>query len=169
MILPIKILNLPPMPRNRSHMLTAKGGRPMNIKTPLAREYEKDLAFRLKEYAGRMIIFRNTYHPLKHYVSVEYYIYTPKEMLFTKDGHISAKSVDLDAHKIMQDVLFDCLGLDDKLVRHANYFSPQSHDGNWNYVIVLKLENLCNLTSTSSSIQSIAGQMSEINEFYALL
>jgi hypothetical protein len=169
MILPIKILDLPPMPRNRSHMLTAKGGRPMNIKTPLAREYEKDLAFRLKEYAGKMMLFRNAYIPTKHYVSIEYYIYTPKDVLFTKDGHISARCVDLDAHKVMQDVLFDCLGLNDKLVRNANYFSPQSHDGNWNYVFVLKLENLCNLTNTSSSIQSIASRMNETNESFALL
>ena len=36
------IENLPPMPRNRSHMVA----RNMLIKTPLAREFEKDLVNR---------------------------------------------------------------------------------------------------------------------------
>lgn len=164
MLLAIKILDLPPMPRNRSHMLVSRKNRPMNIKTELARQFEADLSERLKDYASYMAQFKKRYDPKKHYISAEYFIYTPKEVLFTLNGEISARSVDLDAHKVMQDTLFKSLGLDDKLIRQANYFSPESHDGKWNYIIILKLENLCNLTSTLFSIQSIANQMSDYKE-----
>ncbi len=133
--LTINIFNLPPMPRNRSHMLTVAGKRPMNIKTQLCREFEKDLEFRLKDYADDIAAFVYEFNPLKHYIQGNYTIYTPVVELFTKEGKISSRSVDSDAHKSMRDVIYKVIGLDDKLERDTRFFTPQSTDGNWNYVI----------------------------------
>ena len=169
MILVIKLEDLPPMPRNRSHMLTVSGRRPMNIKTPLCREYEKDLTARLGEFKGQSAKFKESFDPKKNYISAEYYIFTPKDQLFTLEAKISAKAVDLDAHKVMQDTIFKYIGLDDKLVRDARYFSPVSHDGRWNYILILKLENICNLENTSSSIRSLTGLMNNDSMSFALL
>jgi hypothetical protein len=169
MILIIKIEDLPPMPRNRSHMLTVSQKRPMNVKTPLCREYEKDLFSRMNEFKAPAASFKKAFDPHKHYISAEYYIFTPDSQLFTVDKRISAKAVDLDAHKVMQDTIFKYIDLDDKLVRDAKYFSPVSHDGKWNYVIVYRLENLCNLRNTSTSIQSLTPLMNDNSMSFALL
>lgn len=169
MILSIKFLDLPPMPRNRSHMLVNKGGRPMNIKTPLCREFEKDVENRMQDFTANAMLFKKKFNPDKHYLSAEYYIFTPKESLFTVKKQISAKSVDLDAHKVLQDTIFRCIDLDDKLIRDVKYFSPLSHDGNWNFVILYKLENLCNLETTYTSIQSLTKLMNGDSMSFALL
>jgi hypothetical protein len=127
----------------------------MNIKTPLCREFEKDIENRMQEFSGSSHSFKKAFNPDKHYISAEYYIFTPKESLFTVKNQISAKAVDLDAHKVLQDTIFRCIDLDDKLIRDVKYFSPLSHDGNWNFIILYKLENLCNLENTYTSIQSL--------------
>lgn len=155
MILSLSFNDLPPMPRNRSHMLTVSKGRPMNIKTPLCREFEKDLYSRMLEFQNKCIKFRKSFNPDKNYISAEYYIFTPRTSLFTLKNQISSKSVDLDAHKVLQDTIFRFLELDDKLIRDVEYFSPISHDDKWNYVIIYKLENLCNLENTYTSIKSM--------------
>lgn len=169
MILTLRFEDLPPMPRNRSHMLISKGKRPMNIKTPLCREFESDVQFRMKEFSGHSLSFKEAFDPEKHYICAEYYIFTPREQLFTLKGQISAKAVDLDAHKVLQDTIFRCIDLDDKLIRHVTYFSPISHDGKWNYVILYKLENLCNLENTSTLIRNTIPQISQDSESSALL
>ena len=122
MILTLRFEDLPPMPRNRSHMLTVSKGRPMNIKTPLCREFEKDVESRIKEFSSHALAFKEAFNPEKHYISAEYFIFTPREQLFTLKGQISAKAVDLDAHKVLQDTIFRCIQLDDKLIRNVNYF-----------------------------------------------
>jgi len=155
MMLSFVLDDLPPMPRNRSHMLTVSKGRPMNIKTQLAREFEKDVLNRLEIYSDRITKFKSSYDPKVHYISAEYAIYTPAEFLFTKDYTISARSVDLDAHKCLQDTIFSFMGLDDKLVRDVRYHSPVSLDGKWNFVCIYNLEKLECLKSKSSLIQSI--------------
>ncbi len=139
MTLVLRIDNLPPMPRNRSHMLTISGKRPMLIKTQLCREFEKDLENRLKIYSLEMEKFKTSFDPKSHYLKAEYTIHTPMEELFTKDGRVSSRSVDLDAHKCFQDTIFRCLGLDDKLVRDVRYSSPVSQNGNWNYDIAVTI------------------------------
>lgn len=169
MILCLKFTDLPPMPRNRSHMLTVSKGRPMNIKTPLCREFENDLFSRLKEFENKCHKFHATFDPDKNYISAEYYIFTPRNSLFTLKNHISSKSVDLDAHKVLQDTIFRFIDLDDKLIRDVKYFSPVSHDDKWNYVIIYKLENLCNLENTYTSIQNITKLMKEDSMSFALL
>lgn len=129
------IEDLPPCPRNRSHMLTVAKGRPMLIKTQLTREFEKDLTLRLEEHKGEFLLFSKTFNPKEQYLKAEYIIYTPEEDLFTKDGRISSKSTDVDAHKVFQDVIFKCIGLDDKLIRDARYYTPVSKNGKYNYVV----------------------------------
>jgi hypothetical protein len=142
----LQIDNLPVLPRNRSHMLTTikKGGRviPMNIKTPLCREFEKDLMHRLSYFKNELEDFKSKYNPKLHYISLQMFVFTPKELLLTKDGHISSRSTDADSNKAQMDVLFECLGLDDKTVRDYHVITPISHDGNYNHLIKLKLENL---------------------------
>lgn len=169
MILILKFEDLPPMPRNRSHMLINKGRRPMNIKTPLCREFEADLELRMKQFVPDVARFKASFNPDNNYISAEYYIFTPREQLFTLKGHISSKSVDLDAHKVMQDTIFRSMGMDDKLIRDTRYFSPISHDGKWNYVIIYKLERLCNLENTSTLIRSTTELMREDSTYSVLL
>ena len=129
------IENLPPMPRNRSHMVA----RNMLIKTPLAREFEKDLVNRLESHILLFDSLRESFNPLQHFLKVYYTIYTPKADLFTKSGSISLRAVDCDAHKVFQDVIFKCLQIDDKTIRNVTYFTPQSHDDLWNYSINIEV------------------------------
>lgn len=159
MILILKFENIPPMPRNRSHMLVAKGKRPMNIKTPLCREFEKDLLHRLSIYQSEIAYFRSCYVPEKHYIAAEYYIYTPEDLLFTTKGAISSRTLDVDAHKVMTDVIYTSIGLDDKIMRDCRIVTPVSHDGNYNYIIILKLETKWNLQNTYSLTQNLTEQM----------
>ena len=153
-MLMLKIDNLPPMPRNRSHMLTVSGKRPMNIKTPLCREFEKDLEHRLSFFKEAMESFKSKFNPKLHYLSMQMFIATPKEILLKKEGGISSRSGDTDSHKAQMDTIFRCLGLDDKLVREYKVMTPISHDGNYNHLIIIKLENLCHLESMSIWMQN---------------
>jgi hypothetical protein len=130
----IVINDLPPMPRNRSHMVA----RNMLIKTDLAREFEKDLKLRMNDYAEMFFTFRHEFKPTQSYLKVKYTIFTPKSELFTKEGKISLKAVDVDAHKLFQDVMFKSLGLDDKYIRNVSIFTPVSIDDKWNYVITIE-------------------------------
>lgn len=146
MNLHFRIDNLPPMPRNRSHQVANK----MLIKTDLARAFEKDLTQRLEKFHDDFRAFSELVILDRHYISAVYRIYTPTDSLFTKDGRISLRATDWDCHKLFQDVLFKCLGLDDKLVRDGRVVTPVSDDGKWNYEITLQLGNICNLRNTSS-------------------
>jgi hypothetical protein len=165
----IKIMDLPPMPRNRSHMLTVSGGRPMNIKTPLCREFEKDLEHRLSVYSEEMAEFKAAFIPKSHYIIMQMYVFTPRELLYTKEGHISSRSVDVDAHKAHIDTVFRCIGLDDKLVRDYGICTPVSTDGKYNYLIKIKLELLCNLENMSILMPSTTEQTKLDLMSYALL
>lgn len=169
MIITIDIFDLPPMPRNRSHMLTVANRRPMNIKTPLCRLFESDLTQRLHNYAKDFEAFVEAFDEKKHYISAQYIIYTPKSSLYTKDNRISSKSVDLDAHKTLQDTIFKSIKLDDKLIRETKYFSPVSHDEKWNYSITYRLENLCKLENMSLLTQSSIEQEKIDSMSFALL
>ena len=134
--------NLPPMPRNRSHMLAIRDKRPMNIKTPLARDFENDVGVLMGKFSEDIKSFVSNFDKKKHYIKAEYYFYTPEDILITKDGHISSKSVDTDAHKVFRDSIYRCLNLDDKLERDSRFFTPISWDDNHHVVVTLKLESL---------------------------
>jgi hypothetical protein len=134
----------------------------MNIKTPLAREFEKDLSNRMEIYRPSFEEFTRSFDKRFNYISAEYYIYTPQESLFTKDGHISSRSVDLDAHKLLQDTIFKTIGLDDKLIREVAYRSAVSQDGKWNFVCIYNLEKISCLKSKYSLIASTIKPLREI-------
>ena len=138
MNLRFEIKNLPPMPRNRSHRVAGK----MLIKTDLARAFEQDLTKRLEVHRDIFRVFKSMVHLDQHYLSVVYRIHTPAGSLFTKDGHISLRAVDVDAHKVFQDVIFKSLGLDDKLIRDAQYITPVSEDENWNYIVEIRIRDI---------------------------
>jgi hypothetical protein len=157
------------MPRNRSHTLVNKGGRPMNTKTPICREFEKDVESRLKEFQGKISNFLSNFDKNKHYISAEYYLYTPRDILFTAGGYVSSRNVDTDAHKVFRDVIYRCIGLDDKLERDSRFFTPVSHDEFHNVVAIFKLERIECLTNTSSLTQNITGPTKEGSMLSALL
>lgn len=135
------LCNLPPMPRNRSHTLM-KG---MNIKTQLARDFEKDLTERLGAFGFEFVEFASLFNKKKHFLRADYTIYTPENELFTKDECISSRAVDTDAHKLFQDTIFKCLGLDDKVIRQDSHFTPVSKSGDWDYLVTLKIRDLKDL------------------------
>lgn len=142
----IKIENLPPMPRNRSHSLVTVKNRVMNIKTPLARMFELDLYKRLDDrYLNIQKELKKAFNPRQNFLSVNYVIFTPLKELITSQGSINSRAVDTDAHKLFQDVIFKFLELDDKYVREAYYFTPKSTDGNWNYLIEINIKNIAEL------------------------
>ena len=129
-MLKIIINDLPPMPRNRSHQVTKN----MLIKTPLAREFEKDLTNRLQEYKNDFINFKSLVSD-DCFVVALYTIYTPSESLFTKEGRVSLRAVDTDAHKMMRDTIYKCIGIDDKMERDTRFYTPVSYYEKWNYKI----------------------------------
>lgn len=135
------LCNLPPMPRNRSHTLM----RGMNIKTDLARQFEKDLTERLGAFGFEFLEFKDKFNKKEHFIKADYTIYTPENELFTKESSISARAVDTDAHKLFQDTIFKCLGLDDKVIRQDSHFTPVSKSGDWDYAVTLTLRYLKDL------------------------
>lgn len=141
----------------------------MNIKTPLCREYEKDLETRLLKFSLEILKFIEAHDPDEHYIVATYLIFTPEDLLFTQKGTISSRTLDVDAHKVMTDTIFRSIGLDDKLMRDCHIVTPVSHDGKYNYKITLKLENKCKLKNTYSWTQNTTTQEKLDSMSYALL
>lgn len=127
MHLTIEINDLPFIPLNRAKMVVSKP-RPMLIKTALCREFEKDLESRLVIY-GKHTIEDN------EYIEVEYVLYCPREEYFTKEGKLSSRCPDADSIKVLQDVVFRSIGIDDKHIKDLRVQMLPSPDMKWNYVI----------------------------------
>ncbi len=157
------------MPRNRSHSLIVKSGRPMNIKTPLCREFEKEVEMRMADHKRSIQDFVSHFDARRHYISAEYYMFTPRETLITKEGKISSRSNDTDSNKVFRDTIYRCIGLDDKLERDTRFFTPVSHDENHNVIVILKLERLECLENMSSAMLSTIEPQSENLMLSALL
>lgn len=132
--LKLTINNLPFMPLNRAKMLTVAKGRPMNIKTPLCREFEKALAQKLAPYQRNFAEFVANHKP-NQALKIVYEIYCPREEYFTKEGAISSRCPDTDSIKVLQDSLFECIGLDDKYIKELISVFRPSTTGNWDYTI----------------------------------
>jgi hypothetical protein len=126
-------------------MLTSSAGRPMNIKTALCREFEKDLDSRLLKESEQIEKFFNEFDKKENYIKAEYIIFTPASELFTKEGAISSRSVDTDAHKVMRDVIYQHIGIDDKVERETCFYTQISTSGNWDYHITLILRKISDL------------------------
>lgn len=105
----LQITGLPPCPRNRSHSSVVQKGRAMTIRTEAGRQYEKAIQQVLR---GKVDLkFKDKFDSKKHVLIATFVFTTPD--LYTKDDRLSQTSVDLDAHKILQDTLFGVVGLDD--------------------------------------------------------
>lgn len=138
--------NLPPMPLNRTKTLVApKGKRPMWIKTPLAREFEKDLSDRLGEFTSDINGFKDSFNKSNSYIDLTFLAYCPSKELFTSLGEISSRCPDFDSNKLMIDIIFGAVGIDDKFVKSANIKYLESSDEFWNFRIVLKSSPSTNL------------------------
>ena len=109
----IEIKGLPFCPRNRSHasIYNAKAKRSMVVKTEAGRLYEKALKKQLDSYKEDLAAIKEEFNPYKHGLMVNFYLGTPD--YYTKDGKLSQTSTDLDAHKILQDVVMEAVGIDD--------------------------------------------------------
>ena len=168
MELELHFYNLPPMPTNRAKALVIVKGRPMYIKTPLAREFEKDLMNRLLKFSNNISEFVSNFDKKIHFISAKYSFYTEYQTLFTKDGCISNRAGDLDSHKLFQDTLFSFMGLDDKLIRDVRYCSYPSLDDKPNVKVIFKLESLCKIKNATLT-QSIMEQQNQDLTSFALL
>lgn len=107
----IVINGLEPCPRNRSHTIVNRGKFPQMIKTEAARLYEQALRKLLEPYEMQKDKFISSFDEDKHGIVATYYHGTPD--LFTKTGKINLRSVDLDAHKVLKDVIAQFFGIDD--------------------------------------------------------
>lgn len=105
------IKGLPHCPRNRSHSLTMSKGRPMNIKTEAARQYEKALMQDLEPYEDQAHEFFESFNSKRHHLNAFWILSSPD--VLTKAGHYSQTGTDLDAHKVLQDTIMKFVGIDD--------------------------------------------------------
>jgi hypothetical protein len=134
----IVIYDLPYLPINRARTVT----RNMLIKTPLAREFEKDLKSRLKEYAPQFETFRKEFFSDKHLLEVTYNIQIPRSLLINKKGELSSRSPDIDSIKLLQDTIFEEIGIDDKYIKVLKVIHSPSHTDTYNYIIEVNYRGL---------------------------
>lgn len=85
-----------------------------NIKTEAARQYEQALNFHLRKFKADAEKFRVKFDVNRDTLHAEWTIVTPD--LYTKAGKISENSVDLDAHKVLQDTICEFIGIDDAYI-----------------------------------------------------
>lgn len=140
MILSLKFYNLPPLPLNRAKTLVAPRGKPpMMIKTSLAREFESDLSARLVEFEKEIGLFKSKFKDKQNYIKLEFFAYCPHDELFTKEGAVNSKCPDFDSNKLMIDVIFKGIGINDKYVKEADIKYLQSSDEYWNFVLLFHI------------------------------
>lgn len=110
----IEIFGLPHCPRNRSHAILKKGKASFLGKTEAARSYEAALKHHLGKYQYVAAGFKNSFDPqTQHLVAIWEFI-SPE--VLTKSGKVSENGTDLDAHKVLQDTIFEFIGIDDAYI-----------------------------------------------------
>lgn len=110
----IEIKGLPHCPRNRSHAIMKKGKFSMLGKTEAARSYEAALKFHLAKFKGPASDFLSGFDKEKHHLVAIWEFHSPE--VLTKSGKVSENGVDLDAHKVLQDTIFEFIGIDDSYI-----------------------------------------------------
>lgn len=112
---------------------SARHGRRFLVKS--ARDYKKMVSLIVR---GKKLVFDES----DEFISVEIYFYLKD--LITKKGRISKTSSDWDGLcKIIQDAVFDELGVDDSLICHAIVKKlPGPEDKT---VMIIRSEGLCSL------------------------
>lgn len=114
MILELVIDGLPHCPRNRSHTIKKKGKFSFIGKTKIAEAYEDAIRQELKQFQFECLLFKQHFNPLTQAISAKWMLYSPDTL--TKAGKVSENSTDLDAHKVLQDTIFEFVGIDDAYV-----------------------------------------------------
>ena len=114
MKLTLIVEGLPPCPRNRSHTIVTRGKFAQNIKTETARQYEQALDFHLRKFKVDAEKFRVKFDVNRDALHAEWTFTTPD--LYTKTGKVNENSVDLDAHKVLQDTVCEFIGIDDAYI-----------------------------------------------------
>lgn len=129
----LKLHNLEPCPRNRSHTIVTRGKFAQNIKTEAARMYEAAIAQLLKPYKEQRDTFLASFEQDIHAIQADFYHGTPK--LYTATGKINLNSLDLDAHKVLKDCIAQFIGIDDGYTikdSNSKFYSPD-------YTTIIKL------------------------------
>lgn len=132
----MEIHGLPHCPRNRSHAIITKGKFPMLAKTEAARSYEAALKFHLKKYENGAKEFAKSFDKEKQHIVAIWEFFSPD--LLTKSGKISENSGDLDCHKVLQDVIFDFIGIDDSYVVRD---TRSKYQGEYKVLLDLRIRN----------------------------
>lgn len=135
--LQIEIKGLPHCPRNRSHAIIKKGKFAMLAKTEAARSYEAALKHHLQQFKIAAETFRSCFDEKKHCLTVIWEFASPE--VVTKSGKISENSTDLDAHKVLQDVIFEFIGIDDAYIVRDTRSKCQ---GDYRVSLDLRIQNL---------------------------
>lgn len=122
---PLKLffLNLPPQPRNATHMM----GKTL---TPLARAFKDDIQERM-ERTGLKDYFKES-TAIKLFLTV----YTPVETFLTKENNLSKTSIDFDAHKLFIDEISKYFGFNDGLISEFEY-EKTPIEGCWCFKITI--------------------------------
>lgn len=112
--LALEVHGLPHCPRNRSHAIFKKGKANFLGKTEAAHSYEKALLFHLEKFKTSAATFCASFNPKTQYLTALWMFRSPD--VYTKDGAVSRNSVDLDAHKVLQDTVMRFVGIDDAYI-----------------------------------------------------
>lgn len=118
--------NLPPMPRNNSHIKTRHG----YILSDMARMFKEDVTARLASVQW------DEYFNKAKEMAVTVVVHTPKEKYFTKEEVLSKTSIDMDAHKCLLDCIADFFKFNDGIISDFRVVKTPI-DGDWCFEIEL--------------------------------
>lgn len=112
------LLNIKPISTNK--LYRAVGGR--SVLSKEARQFKKAMKEELFRYRRDVVEFVRSLPNDQIALEARYVFYVPKKDFFTKQGNISARSIDVDNYaKSLNDSIFEALksvspALDDKLI-----------------------------------------------------
>jgi hypothetical protein len=131
--LTLSVIDLEFCPRNRSHTTVVRGKFAQIIKTEAARLYESALTFHLQKFAFQTAAFAAQFNEKKHKLQADW-VYGSPDFL-TATGKINLQCPDMDAHKVLQDVVMDFVGINDGYIRKES----KEHVFNDRYFVQVKL------------------------------
>ena len=122
---PLKLFfqNLPPQPRNSTHMANHR-------LTDLARAFKDDIQERMARTGLKEHFAEST--AIKLFLTV----YTPVETYLTKDNKLSKTSIDFDAHKLFIDEIAKYFGFNDGLIVEFEY-DKSPIEGSWCFKVTI--------------------------------
>lgn len=135
-ILQLEVKGLKHCPRNSSHRAIQSKYGPIIAKTEIARQYMKAIHIKLLPYVKDVKRFKEAFDPKQHHLVAVWELWTPN--LFTKEGKVSENSIDLDAHKVMQDAVFEFIGIDDAYIMQD---SRRKVQGDYAFALDLRIRS----------------------------